>query len=215
MQAVFGVLALVIVLASFDSMVFGLAMGYQVCGLLFYSLVIDEFSNRRKLAVALVASGYALVHLSFLIGLFLPGCFDITSHETFMSSTPLVIFLAYAVFGVLLLVIRQRERYRFHRLEEELSRQREEQEDFRRTIVGSSDEERDAACREIGRTCGLTKRETEVLCLLARGRDVPFVCKELYLARNTVKGYTKRIYAKLGIHSKQELIDYVEQTRKR
>ena len=49
--------------------------------------------------------------------------------------------------------------------------------------------------------------------MLARGRDVAFVCNELCLARNTVKGYTKRIYAKLGIHSKQELIDLVEQER--
>ncbi|WP_308855633.1 LuxR C-terminal-related transcriptional regulator [uncultured Slackia sp.] len=47
------------------------------------------------------------------------------------------------------------------------------------------------------------------MSLLARGRDVSFICNELYLARNTVKGYTKRIYAKLDIHSKQEAIDIV------
>ena len=55
----------------------------------------------------------------------------------------------------------------------------------------------------------MTKRETEILSLLARGRDVSFICNELYLARNTVKGYTKRIYARLDIHSKQEAIDIV------
>lgn len=49
-----------------------------------------------------------------------------------------------------------------------------------------------------------------MLQLLARGRDVAYVCNELFLARNTVKGYTKSIYAKLGVHSKQDVIDMVE-----
>ena len=43
-------------------------------------------------------------------------------------------------------------------------------------------------------------------------RDINFACSELYLSRNTVKGHLKNIYTKLGIHSKQELIDLVEDT---
>ena len=31
----------------------------------------------------------------------------------------------------------------------------------------------------------------------------------LYLSRNTVKSYQKSIYAKLGVHSKQEIIELV------
>ncbi len=62
----------------------------------------------------------------------------------------------------------------------------------------------------LGKNCGLTKRETEVLSLLARGRDAAYICKELYLSRNTVKSYMKSIYAKLGVHSQQELIDMVD-----
>ena len=74
---------------------------------------------------------------------------------------------------------------------------------------GGSEREYNIACELIAKKHGLTKRETEILSLLARGRDVSFICNELYLARNTVKGYTKRIYAKMNIHSKQEAIDMV------
>ena len=56
----------------------------------------------------------------------------------------------------------------------------------------------------------LTARETEVLALLARGRTIGYVADELVIAQNTAKGYVKNVYAKLGIHSRQELIDAVE-----
>lgn len=66
-------------------------------------------------------------------------------------------------------------------------------------------------CSEIGRSHGLTPREIDVLALLARGRNNQFVQDELVLTRNTVKTYIKRIYAKLDVHSQQQLIDMVEQ----
>ncbi|MBS5741539.1 MAG: helix-turn-helix transcriptional regulator [Adlercreutzia equolifaciens] len=56
---------------------------------------------------------------------------------------------------------------------------------------------------------GLTNRETDILLLLAQGRDAQFVSDALYLSRNTVKSYQKSIYAKLGVHSKQEIIELV------
>ena len=45
----------------------------------------------------------------------------------------------------------------------------------------------------------------------ARGRTIGYVADELVIAQNTAKGYVKNVYAKLGIHSRQELIDAVEE----
>jgi DNA-binding CsgD family transcriptional regulator len=56
----------------------------------------------------------------------------------------------------------------------------------------------------------LTAREREVVVLLARGRTAPYIRTELDLSLNTVRGYIQEAYAKLGIHSKQELIDLFE-----
>ena len=57
----------------------------------------------------------------------------------------------------------------------------------------------------------LTPRETELLELLAHGRNGPFIQEKLVLSRNTVKTHVANIYGKLGVHSQQELIDLVEE----
>ena len=69
----------------------------------------------------------------------------------------------------------------------------------------------DRACMTLASEAKLTARETEVLALLARGRTIGYVADELVIAQNTAKGYVKNVYAKLGIHSRQELIDAVEE----
>ena len=66
-------------------------------------------------------------------------------------------------------------------------------------------------CVAIARDYGLTNREFDVLVRLAHGRSGAFIAEELTLSENTVKGHTKRLYAKLGVHTRQELINLAEQ----
>jgi DNA-binding CsgD family transcriptional regulator len=65
-------------------------------------------------------------------------------------------------------------------------------------------------CRELAVGYGLTPREEQVFVLLAHGRDTGFICEELGIARNTVNVHRKAVYAKLGVHTQQELLDLVE-----
>ena len=65
-------------------------------------------------------------------------------------------------------------------------------------------------CDELAEDFGLTEREREIFAMLARGRNARFIMEEFVLSRNTVKSHIKHIYAKLGVHSQQELIDLVE-----
>lgn len=53
----------------------------------------------------------------------------------------------------------------------------------------------------------LSQREREVTELLLHGNTVPAIARKLFISENTVRGHTKNIYRKLGVHSKQELID--------
>lgn len=55
----------------------------------------------------------------------------------------------------------------------------------------------------------LTAREQEVLGLLAEGRSAPFIAEYLSIERSTAKTHVARIYAKLGVHTRQELISLV------
>ncbi|MDR2586947.1 MAG: LuxR C-terminal-related transcriptional regulator [Coriobacteriales bacterium] len=66
-------------------------------------------------------------------------------------------------------------------------------------------------CENIGRICGLTTREMEVLHLLARGRSVPHICEELVIAQGTAKHHVSSIYRKIGIYDRQSLHDVIEQ----
>ena len=56
-------------------------------------------------------------------------------------------------------------------------------------------------------THSLTRREAEVAQLLTEGRSVPYIANRIYLSESTVKYHCKNIYAKCGVHSRQELLD--------
>lgn len=67
----------------------------------------------------------------------------------------------------------------------------------------------EARIAELARNHKLTPRETEVFGLLAHGRSIPYVRDALFISRDTAATHAKHIYAKLDVHSRQELIDLV------
>lgn len=69
----------------------------------------------------------------------------------------------------------------------------------------------DERCKLIAEQNGLTPRELEIMQLLCKGRTKAYIAESLYLTENTVKSHAKHIYTKLDVHSKQELMNLVEQ----
>lgn len=65
-------------------------------------------------------------------------------------------------------------------------------------------------CKLLSEEKGLTAREDEIFSLLAQGRNARFIQEKLVVSYNTVKTHVSHIYAKLGVHTHQELIDLVE-----
>jgi DNA-binding NarL/FixJ family response regulator len=49
---------------------------------------------------------------------------------------------------------------------------------------------------------GLSKRETEVMDLIATGHSNGEIARRLFLSEKTVKNHVNRIYAKLGVASR-------------
>ena len=47
--------------------------------------------------------------------------------------------------------------------------------------------------------------------LLAQGRSRPYICEVLYLSDGTVKTHVSHIYRKFDVHSRQELLDAVQE----
>lgn len=74
-----------------------------------------------------------------------------------------------------------------------------------------SDQERIlAACNAVARERGLSPRETEVLRLLAQGKSLSGVARELFIAEGTAKAHTQHIYEKVGVSRRSELLELVE-----
>ena len=79
-------------------------------------------------------------------------------------------------------------------------------------IVTSTDSLEDA-CEAIAREYGLSDREGEILPFALRGRTSERISQELHISKSTVDTHLRRIYAKAGVHSRQELIDLSEAKR--
>lgn len=62
-------------------------------------------------------------------------------------------------------------------------------------------------CARLARSYDLTRREEDVLRLLMEGRTFSEVADELVVSVNTVKSHVRRVYAKMGVAGKQDLLD--------
>ncbi len=65
-------------------------------------------------------------------------------------------------------------------------------------------------CVLVGVDHGLSTREVDVLALLVVGKDAKAIADELYISFNTVRSHIRRIYVKLDVHSRQELLALVK-----
>ena len=63
---------------------------------------------------------------------------------------------------------------------------------------------------KVGEQFLLSDREVEVLALYALGWTQKRVAEELFISPGTAHAHIKRIYAKTDLHSRQEILDYME-----
>ena len=62
-------------------------------------------------------------------------------------------------------------------------------------------------CEALAAEHGLTPRESEILGMLAQGLEPAQVESQLVLSHNTLKTHLRHLYAKLGVHTRDELMD--------
>lgn len=79
--------------------------------------------------------------------------------------------------------------------------------------VAEGDDAFDARCAAVAAAGGLTEREAEIMRYLARGRTKAHIAGVLFVSENTVRSHVRNIYAKLEVHTRQQLIDLVEEER--
>ncbi|WP_139653640.1 helix-turn-helix transcriptional regulator [Raoultibacter phocaeensis] len=69
-----------------------------------------------------------------------------------------------------------------------------------------------AQCEAIADRYLLSRRETEVMFLLAKGYNAAYIQDKLCISKSTAKTHIGHIYRKLNIHNQQELLLMVEET---
>ena len=65
-------------------------------------------------------------------------------------------------------------------------------------------------CEYVADTYLLSRRETDVLFLLAKGRNVGYITQQLCISEGTAKTHVNHVYKKCGVHSRQELICLID-----
>lgn len=72
-----------------------------------------------------------------------------------------------------------------------------------------------AQCETIADRYLLSRRETEVMFLLAKGHNAAYIQDKLCISKSTAKTHISHIYRKLDIHNQQELLGMVDEARER
>ena len=75
---------------------------------------------------------------------------------------------------------------------------------------GDRSARREEACEAMGREFGLTRREEDVLYAFSSGMSARDTAMALSVSVSTVNTHSMTLYRKLGIHSRQELVELVD-----
>lgn len=170
---------------------------HAVVTALLWMLLIDLENRREFPPLAVFMAGWGLSDLGIGAGRFLAssvvGTSDLPSNALivlafFLVASLVFVFNKFTAYDALSSFVRQDERG-------------EARIDY---------SEIEARCLALGERHGLTKREVEIVQLVAKGRSRGYIASSLVISENTVKGHTRNAYGKLGIHSKQELLTLIE-----
>lgn len=181
-----------------------LVMGHKFVSCAVMCLIVNEGARARLNPYTFMGIAIVLIRLSVLLGMQLGSLLGTKGHFDLPLAAVLVAALAIWILSFALLPTT-----RFAK-ENDLIESARSLKNAPRTDT-PFDNAPNLDFEQIAERQGLTNREREILSYLARGRSATYIGKELYLSPNTVRGHTKNIYAKLSVHSKQELIDLVEQ----
>ena len=205
-RVVFPTLIAILTLVPFLGSVIGSLAGflaivcYCVCAMLFYVFLIRE--GRR---LDLSSTFLAVVYMVGSSGCLVVGlCVGLALNAVSASfDLQLLTLLAFAAIYPLALVLA----FLMHR-----GKVPARADTPRRTFPDevAAPVSRSQAVASVAMSCGLTKRESEILTYLARGCSAHYIAEALVISENTVWTHIKRIYAKTGAHGKDELMRLVE-----
>lgn len=188
-----GVLALPLFGRAFSGWALvAVAVGQTLVVMLLWAFLADAAHRTDVCPVAVFALGWTAYSLPFPLGHALGGTFALSEASTSLVS---VIVYLLAMASVFLLD------------ERDFSASRAFADLEKPAVPPALFDALEEACRDIGRTAHLTDRELDVMKLICKGRSKGYIAENLCISENTVRSHARHLYAKVGVHSKQELLD--------
>ena len=184
--------------------------GYEFFDILTWVLFVDVSRRRNENALHIFGLGVAFMFAGMGAGTMAGRACDamIASGDVQISVVAMLATLCLVVVAFMVLpegVVSQ--------LSQTMRTSRKEKEAEEAPAVATADAgagrlEQHCAC--VARDYGLTPRESEVIVLLAYGRTLSIIARDLQIAKGTARTHIENIYRKLDVHKQQELIDLVE-----
>lgn len=160
------------------------------CGIAQISLALGVASMKgREFSPSMTWSFYLLLFAAFsMAGLFF-GSAEAYEESEFVSSSLLAAYCAFLIAHAIATFTRET-----HPPAEE------------NAPVENEDSRFDKRCDALAERFAISPREREIMAFLGRGHTSAFIAKSLIISESTVYTHTRNIYRKLGIGSKEELI---------
>ncbi len=185
------------------------ALSYLACGCIGFGMVSCQM---LPLYGAVIMKSYPSKYISpLIIGLSLVAVLVESSMVEMFRSAPTMLYLAYAIIMVTLAVIyMQIEPFflftlRRRMTDEDIPAQSDEKSEAQEAAAAEPVDAIHEADISEDPLKVLSKREREVVELICLGYSNADIAKMLFISEHTVKDHTKKIYPKMGVHSRLEL----------
>lgn len=190
-------------------------VGYEFFDILTWVLFVDASRRRNENALHIFGLGVAFMFAGMALGNMAGGIIDamVASGSVQITVVAMLATLCLVVVAFMVLpegVVAQ--------LSSTVRPGRKEREGEAEAVAASSADTLDEPtegrieqhCAAAALAYGLTPRESEVIVLLAYGRTLSIIARDLQIAKGTARTHIENIYRKLDVHKQQELIDLVE-----
>lgn len=192
-------------------------VGYEFFDILTWVLFVDVSRRRSENALHIFGLGVAFMFTGMAVGTMAGSVIDamIASGSTQITVVAMMATLCLVVVAFMVLpegvVSQLSETMRTSRKEKDADESSRNEEPAEDPAANASAGRLEQHCACVARDYGLTPRESEVIVLLAYGRTLSIIARDLQIAKGTARTHIENIYRKLDVHKQQELIDLVEE----
>lgn len=193
-------------------------VGYTAFDVMCWTVLCETSFFRHRSAISLVGFGRTLVHGGIVLGVILGSLIPLTSLSA-TSSTIAITSVGYLlVVAVILLMGDNGGIWLLLQYGTLFERSGGAPQQASADSCGAPPDTQRATAEalvfaKVATRYGLTAREREVVELFGVGRSTAFIAQQLCISESTAKSHVRHIYAKCGIHNRQELLDLIESER--